>query len=191
MHLRRRAGLSAVSAVLLVTLLTQQGAYAATINAEPDTGLSDGQTVTVSTQGTQFAVGSVMIQQCAAGPEAREFIRRCDEGSAVFVPTDQQGGITAQFTVSATIDTPFNGPVDCRTSQCLIEISQSIGQSTRTFHTAVLRFLPPPTAATPTTKAHCTDHGWRGLVTNAGLPFRNLGDCVSFVGPRSGANPTG
>jgi hypothetical protein len=38
---------------------------------------------------------------------------------------------------------------------------------------------PPPTI--PTTADRCKHRGWRGLTDNNGTPFKNQGDCVSFV----------
>jgi hypothetical protein len=38
---------------------------------------------------------------------------------------------------------------------------------------------PPPTV--PTTADQCKHRGWRGLTDNNGTPFKNQGDCVSFV----------
>jgi hypothetical protein len=189
MHLRRRAGLAAVSAVLLVTLLSPQAAHAQapTITVTPNTGLTDGQAVTVT--GTGFGSDLALLLQCVAGAEAggaRFYVSHC----APFHVSefDQQGNLVpTQFTVSETIATLDDGQVDCTTSRCEILVIQ--GDPVTAFDSAFLFFRPP--TATPTTKAHCRTGDWRDLVTDAGLPFRNLGDCVSFVGPRSGANPTG
>jgi hypothetical protein len=39
---------------------------------------------------------------------------------------------------------------------------------------------PPPV---PTDKDQCKDGGWQDLADNQGQPFRNQGQCVSFVEP--------
>ena len=41
-------------------------------------------------------------------------------------------------------------------------------------------------ANVPTTKADCRSGGWRNLANDQGQPFRNQGQCVSYVvaGPR-------
>ena len=39
----------------------------------------------------------------------------------------------------------------------------------------------PEVVLTPTTKEECKDGGWQTLVNTNGVPFRNQGQCVSFV----------
>lgn len=40
---------------------------------------------------------------------------------------------------------------------------------------------PPPPVSTPTTTADCKNGGWSTLADADGHPFRNQGDCVSYV----------
>jgi choice-of-anchor C domain-containing protein len=40
---------------------------------------------------------------------------------------------------------------------------------------------PPPPPSTPTTAADCRDGGWTALADADGHPFKNQGDCVSYV----------
>ena len=51
---------------------------------------------------------------------------------------------------------------------------------------------PPPPTPTPTTADQCKDGGWQGLTDSTGMPFKNQGDCVSFVatdGTNAGGGP--
>jgi hypothetical protein len=49
---------------------------------------------------------------------------------------------------------------------------------------------PPPPPPTRTTKDQCKDGGWQGLTDTNGTPFKNQGDCVSFVATK-GTNAAG
>jgi len=49
---------------------------------------------------------------------------------------------------------------------------------------------PPPPPPTPTSADQCKDGGWQGLTDNNGTPFKNQGDCVSFVAT-DGTNAAG
>ena len=40
---------------------------------------------------------------------------------------------------------------------------------------------PPPPTPTPTSADQCKHGGWQGLTDGSGTPFKNQGDCVSFV----------
>jgi hypothetical protein len=40
---------------------------------------------------------------------------------------------------------------------------------------------PPPPPPTPTTADQCKHGGWQDLTDGSGTPFKNQGDCVSFV----------
>lgn len=52
------------------------------------------------------------------------------------------------------------------------------GGPARSLATVVVLPAPPPT---PTTKEQCKNGGWRELADGSGTPFKNQGDCVSFV----------
>ena len=40
---------------------------------------------------------------------------------------------------------------------------------------------PPPPPPTPTSADQCKDAGWQNLTDSQGMPFKNQGDCLSFV----------
>ena len=166
----------------LVTLLVPQGAQAeptTTITVTPSTGLVDGQTVTVS--GTGFG-GFTRILQCGPAlgsePDLNAAVTHCDLGQFVNPNLDAQGNVPpTPFIVTETLPTSA-GTVDCTTSQCVILIG-GLGGGPDGFVTAVepIRFG----VATPATKAACKKGGWRNLANDQGRPFRNQGQCVSFV----------
>ena len=46
---------------------------------------------------------------------------------------------------------------------------------------ATLTAAAPPPPPTPASKADCRDGGWQQVTDDQGTPFKNEGDCVSFV----------
>jgi hypothetical protein len=155
----------------------------ASVTVTPSTGLTDGQTVTVS--GTGFVQGPFLrILQCAGEPgDLSSAVSLCDLGPFVLPAVDAQGNVLpTPFTVSETISTSGLGLVNCRTSQCVILIGQLPG-----------RFLFTPIsfgAPTPTSTAQCKHGGWRNLANEQGRPFRTQGQCVSYVASPRRATPT-
>jgi hypothetical protein len=49
---------------------------------------------------------------------------------------------------------------------------------------------PPPSTKVPTSTDQCKKGGWQGLTDTKGTPFKNQGDCVSFVAT-GGTNAAG
>lgn len=55
---------------------------------------------------------------------------------------------------------------------------------------ATLTEAAPPPPPTPSTKDDCKDGGWQQLSDGSGTPFKNEGDCVSYVATQ-GSNTAG
>lgn len=87
------------------------------LTVEPATGLTDGQTVSVSAAG--FVPGeSVGIVQCAKltpdqGPDHRSGAEACDIGRYTPVTADAEGVASGTFDVVRLLTTPATGTVDC------------------------------------------------------------------------------
>jgi hypothetical protein len=61
-----------------------------------------------------------------------------------------------------------------------LTLDGSFGSAALTVHGTVSGALQLP-SATPSTKADCTNGGWRSLGDDQGQPFRNQGQCVRSV----------
>ncbi len=83
-----------------------------TITITPDTGLVDGQVVTVTGEG--FEPNALLeIFECQATPVDESV---CDGLNAYFIDTDGDGRISYEFPVDARILDRWGGPFDCRTA---------------------------------------------------------------------------
>jgi hypothetical protein len=90
----------------------------------PDEDLTDLQAVEVSGSGLVWSNGAVLAQ-CAAGPTD---IDDCEPDFTFVVTTG--GSFTADYPVSAVIDTWNHGPVDCRDpGACVLAVSSSYSTS--------------------------------------------------------------
>ena len=172
----------AVVVATAATLLLPAAAQAeetTTITVTPNTGLVDGQTVTVS--GTGLG-GFTRILQCGPAlgsePDLDAAVTHCDLGQFVN-PTLGPGGTVAPtpFIVKELLPTSA-GTIDCTANPCVILIG-GLGGGADGFVSAIapIRFGP----ATPATKAACKNGGWRSLADDQGQPFRNQGRCVRSV----------
>ncbi|MEW2064926.1 MULTISPECIES: enediyne antibiotic chromoprotein [unclassified Streptomyces] len=120
-HMSRRASRFGVVAVASIGLAAaaQSAAFAApSFSVSPATGLSDGQSVSVSVSGAA-AGETYYIAQCApvGGQDA------CDPATATSFTTDASGAASFSFVVhkSYTGSTPGGTPVgsvDCATDAC-------------------------------------------------------------------------
>jgi hypothetical protein len=48
--------------------------------------------------------------------------------------------------------------------------------------------MPPPGFSVPATAGQCKNGGWQHYTDASGTPFKNQGDCVSYV-DTNGRNP--
>jgi LPXTG-motif cell wall-anchored protein len=97
------------------------------IDVQPSTGLSDGETVQV--HGVGFTPDAdVKIAQCPAGSHGLE---TCEIATIVVAHSDASGNVAATFVVH-TVITPSgenNTPVDCRATPCRLVVANSLGAS--------------------------------------------------------------
>jgi len=189
MHLPLRAVLASVGAVLVTTLLTPQGAGAEespTITVTPSTGLEDEQAVAVTGAGFDPAAsrwaGTVCLTEVldllpSASQEINEI---CGAESLVEVAPNPAGEFSTTLVVHQ-VQRVFvgGGTIDCRESGCVVSFIQLVGpgQELTGWATTPIRFGP----AVPESTAQCKKGGWRDLATEQRRPFRNQGQCVSFV----------
>jgi hypothetical protein len=190
MQLRLRRGLTGVGVAIATVLLVPQAAGAQevpTITVTPSTGLVDGQVVSFT--GTGFAgISSIGGLECPPQFGGRtefsitEVLGSCDfVALAADITTDAAGNLTgsaivqevfAAFTSGATYDCTIR-------NDCVFLVAGLAGPGLRGATTPI-RFGP----ATPTTRAQCMTGGWRDLANAQGQPFRNQGQCVSYVASR-------
>jgi Neocarzinostatin family len=174
---RRRIGISAVVVALALgttfATVTPAGAAAVhTVTVTPSTGLSDGQTVTVTGTGfdeTPLLPDGFAIQQCRAAIlsvpiDVGVAITNCDQSTGGSAFADAAGNISTSLVVHTTITTGLGAGTSSFTcgqapNDCAILIAQfaTDGQTTQ--------FVA---AATP---------------ISFGTPTRTLGDCIrEFLG---------
>jgi hypothetical protein len=114
------------------------------------------------------------------------------EGTGVFTRSD---GATLIGTTTGTVDlstTPFPVVIDFTVTSgtgalagatgeiVLTGTSQGPGAVGDVFTMTGTLTTPPPV---PTDKNQCKDGGWQNLADDQGEPFKNQGQCVSFVMP--------
>jgi hypothetical protein len=201
MRLQRRAVLAVVAAVLLVTVFMPGGAHAQeapTITVSPNTGLVDGQVIAVSgaafvpDQPGDFGVATIVLVCPSAVLDFEPFglddlfglVNVCGvlAGEA---STDAAGVLSGTLQVAQVMPTILGGgvvncgaaPNDCIVFAGSVRLSPRTGPALLRYATAFISFGAP----TPQSKADCKDGGWRDLATEQGQPFRNQGQCVSYV----------
>ena len=188
MHRGCRAVLVPVAAVVLATVLLSQGAgaqQAPTLTVTPNTGLEDGQRVSLAGTGYAgvFAIGALECPPQFAGRTEftiNEVLTNCGFlALAGALSPDTAGDVTGSapvqevFTPSSSTPTSY----DCTIrNDCLLLVAGLAGSGLRGA-TAPIRFGP----ATPSRKSDCTHGGWRDVVNDGGQPFRSQGQCVRFV----------
>src|SRR6478609_136001 len=119
---RRRVALLsrglAAAAALLVVLVTAPPSFAApTLSVSATTGLTDGQTLTISGSGFDPNLSSIAIGQCTA-----DYVGPADcntSGGATFKNADASGNVSS-FTI--VVKEVF-GSHDCTKEQCVIAAS--------------------------------------------------------------------
>jgi hypothetical protein len=155
-------------AALVLATSTALSQVGPTVTVTPDTGLVDGQTVTVQGSGFDPSVQTIGVAQCPFGGTVNDCI-----GQQV-VPASG-GSFTATFTVHR-----FALTVDCASMarRCYLGASNLDGLPVFTQQV----FVPVTFAgATPATADDCRNGGWRNLADDQARPFNNQGQCVSFA----------
>jgi hypothetical protein len=153
------------------TALSQVGP---SVTVTPDTGLVDGQTVTVQGSGFDPSVQDIGIAQCPYGGTVNDCIGQQ-------VVSASGGSFTATFTVHR-----FALTVDCASvaHRCFLGASNLNGLPVFTQQVLVpLTFA----GATPARADDCKNGGWQNLADDQAQPFNNQGQCVSFAAHASNA----
>ncbi len=128
--MRRRAGRVVAMGCLVIATCLVGGLGVAPVGADPtmtitpDTGLVDGQAVTVAVTGlTPLSVAGVA--QCVEGHGQDG----CDLENRQIISTDENGGFTTSMVVHTMLATPL-GAIDCRTSAdaCVIGASTTFDE---------------------------------------------------------------
>jgi hypothetical protein len=176
----------AVAAFGLGTMAATAAAQAQeqrTITVTPNTGLMDGQVVTI--HGTGFAGIFASPLECPPGFAGRtdfginEVLSSCAFLVLSWAPTvDSTGNLTGTAPVREVF-TPTSGgrSYDCTLhNDCELLVAGLNGPELGGAAVPI-RFGPE----TPATKADCKNGGWRNFANDQGQPFRNQGLCVAFV----------
>ena len=183
-HLRR-VGLVVLAVVLgaVAVPATAQAQEAPTLTVTPNTGLVDGQTVSLT--GTGFVdISSIAGLECPPQFGGRteftinEVLSNC--GFVAFageITTDAAGNLSGSATVQEVFTASGGATYDCTVRNDCVLLVAGLHGSGLAGATVPIRFGP----ATPTTKAACRNGGWRNLANDQGRAFRNQGQCVSYV----------
>lgn len=189
MTLRLRAGLTTLVAVVVVALMAEgaQAQEQPTISVAPNTGLEDGQTVTVTGGPFPPLVGEGVFQ-CAEPVDLTDVLSVVSHCTGLSEASfDAQGNLVPTsvtvrevFTAAGGVVPPGALTFDCTlTNNCAVAVVGFLasGQSTLVGAKVPIRFGPE----SPTSRATCQNDGWRNLVTDDGRSFRNQGQCVRYV----------
>jgi Neocarzinostatin family len=179
-----------LAAVALWSAVAPAGAQTQepTITVTPNTGLVDGQVVSLT--GTGFAdISSIAGLECPPQFGGRteftinEVLSSC--GFVAFageITTDATGNVTGSATVREVFETSGGATTyDCTVrNDCVLLVAGLVSGAELRGATAPVQFGP----ATPATRAACKNGGWRSLANDQGQPFRNQGQCVSYANGR-------
>jgi len=175
---------AAFSAATLIWFRNASGdTLSHSITVSPSAGLVDGQPVTVS--GTDFDNGDTAVNECIVEP-----VVAC---APVFTATfaDINGNFTTTYVVrrefDAVILTPEAGgstgiPYHVKCTDPVSAPSGCVLTGTQgyTFGPGWIVSVAP-ISFRATTSADCMKGGWQGVVDDHGTPFKNQGDCQSFI----------
>jgi hypothetical protein len=126
-----------------VVLATPAGASGPTITVSPNTGLADGQTVTVTASGFTIPTPTFIgIEECSIQAKA-PYENDCDTSTATFfeVTTDNY---TESYNVVRHITTPNEGAIDCAVSDTCEILSGGAYPDTSQEASAPIGFTAPP-----------------------------------------------
>jgi hypothetical protein len=164
---------------------TAQAQEAPTLTVTPNTGLENGQVVSLS--GTGFGdVFSIAALECPSQFAGRteftitEVLSSCGFiTSASAITVDAAGNLTGSAPVQEIFTPSSGGPsYDCTVrNDCVLLVAGLGGPSGLLGATAPITFGPN----VPTARADCKNGGWRNLANDQGQSFRNQGQCVSYV----------
>ena len=188
MHLRLRSVLAVVGAVLLLAVFMPAGAHAQTeepnVTVTPNTGLVDGQTVLVEASGfTGTPIFSWAVLQCDAvvvgNPDGNVVNANCINDNAELIEPGSPAFSTPLTVVASGESIQGGTTVTCGLApgDCVILVGQLLVGGGVQVATEPITFGLP----TPQSKAACKNGGWRNLANDQGQPFRNQGQCVSYV----------
>ncbi|TAM93253.1 MAG: hypothetical protein EPN43_01010 [Jatrophihabitans sp.] len=152
-HRRWRLGAAAAGAVAAVgaavLAFASPAAAAPSLTVTPSTGLTNGQSVTVTLSGFPANAGGINIVQClASGTGAAD----CDVNDAQLGKTaDASGSLTVTMPVRST----FTGlgastPIDCTKQQCMIAANVGTSSNPNESAEANISFGSPAAAASST-----------------------------------------
>lgn len=117
------------------------------VTAEPDEPLTDGQTVTVNASGLVWSTQALVVH-CVAEPTSPE---DCDYATASYVDLAEDTGFTQDYRVSALIETPTHGTVDCReVGGCALAVTSGSELSPAKTGLVSLTFDPDAEVVPPT-----------------------------------------
>jgi len=157
------------------------------ISVTPSTGLADGQTVTVTGGPFPPLVGAGVFQ-CAEPVDLTDVTSVVSHCSGLSVASfDAQGNLVPTSVTVHEVFTAAGGvvPPGAITYDCTVNNNCSVAvvgflasdQSTLVGAKVPIRFGAEP----PSSKAACENGGWRNVANDQDQPFRNQGQCVSFV----------
>jgi hypothetical protein len=158
-----------------------QAQTTAAVTVTPNTALRDGQTVLVEASGfTGQPVGGWAVGQCAGAVVGSIDVATVN-ANCIF--TTSVPATSPEFTVelvavkqglsyTGRLITCGNAPADC-----VVLVGQLLAAGGAQVATTPITFGP----FTPASKDHCKNGGWRDLANDRGQPFRNQGQCVSYV----------
>jgi hypothetical protein len=171
------------------------------LTVNPNTGLIDGQTVTLTETGffsfsSPIGTFAPFAYECVAGQfPVSDIVPVSDLGIVTqrlnaFCSPDGQfpvGVPTLAVGAARQFTTTAGTPVQCGalSANCVF-VAAGAAQSTSGFvgigaASAPISFAPP----TPRTKDDCKHDGWRGLTDDHGNAFPNQGQCIAFVNHQS------
>ena len=150
-------------AALVLATSTALSQVGPSVTVTPDTGLVDGQTVTVQGSGFDPSTVDIGVAQCPA-----ESTSAADCVGHKVVPASG-GSFSTTFVVNRCASVA---------RRCFIGASNLNGLPAFTEQVKVpVTFV----GATPATADDCKNGGWQNLADDQDQPFHNQGQCVSFA----------
>jgi hypothetical protein len=143
------------------------------VTVVPNTGLVDGQTVTVSGSGLTPGPSQVGIVECDPTSYAQNV--PCDLSTVQFVNLGADGSFTTTQVVRKTITTSF-GTFDCGVpGTCLLAVGNFNALGTEQW-AIPLEFGHPVTGI-----RDCVPTGWQSNTDANGDPFSSRLDCIRYA----------
>lgn len=156
-----------------------------TLMPTPDSGLVDGQSVALNGSGWP-AGATVYVLQCRLDQGLS--LSACDTDTRQDYIAAPDGSVIDDFAVSQNLATG-SGAFDCAAvpDSCGIGavVWENFGSGVPAMIDApsnhVINFGDGDTTNPPQSKGDCKKGGWQSLTDDEGTPFKNQGDCVSYV----------